>query len=84
MKLWHGRDSAPLLLIWAIALSLIAILYKIQNVQPGLTELFEPVLAVIFLFALVLTWRWFRGRSSGKRHDRRHRDRRSADRRDDA
>ena len=83
MKIWHGRDSAPLLLIWAIALSLSAILYKVQTVQPGLAELFEPVYVVILLIAAGLTWRWFRARTGGKRHDRRHRDRRRADRRDD-
>ena len=82
MKIWRGRDAAPLFLIWAIALSLIAILYKIQLVQPGLTELFEPVFAVIFLVALGLTWRWFRGRAGGRKQDRRHGDRRSTDRRD--
>ena len=82
MRIWHGRDAAPLLLIWAIALSLIAILYKIQDVQPGLTELFEPVYVVIFLVAAGLTWRWFRARAGGRKTDRRHHDRRSSDRRD--
>ncbi len=83
MKIWHGRDAAPLLLVWAIALSLIAILYKVQDVQPGLTELLEPVFVVIFLVAGLITWRWFRARVRGKRHDRRHEDRRHTDRRDD-
>ncbi len=83
MKIWHGRDAAPLFLVWAIALSLIAILYKVQDVQPGLTELLEPVFVVIFLVAALITWRWFRARVRGKRHDRRHEDRRHTNRRDD-
>lgn len=83
MKVWHGRTAAPLFLIWAIALSLIAILYKIQDVQPGLTELFQPVFVVIVLVAGGLTWRWFRARSGGRKHDRRLHDRRSSDRRDE-
>ena len=69
------------MLIWAIALSLVAILYKVQDVQPGLTELFEPVFVVIPGIAAVLTWRWFRGRARGRSGDRRRSDRRSADRR---
>ncbi|MDQ2889434.1 MAG: hypothetical protein M3R65_02620 [Gemmatimonadota bacterium] len=82
VKIWHGRAAAPLLLVWAIALSLMAILYKAQDVQPGLTELFEPVFVVIFLIAAAITWRWFRVRVGGRKQDRRHADRRRSDRRD--
>lgn len=69
------------MLIWAIALSIMAILYKVQDVQPGLTELFEPVYVVITGIAAALTWRWFRARARGRSTDRRHSDRRNADRR---
>ena len=83
MRIWRGRHSAPLVIIWAIALGLAAGMYKVQDVQPGLTELLRPVYVVVFAVALLTTWKWFRARADGKKHDRRHADRRHSDRRDD-
>ncbi|MEO6866357.1 MAG: hypothetical protein ABI229_12960 [Gemmatimonadaceae bacterium] len=82
MRIWHGRHAAPLVIIWAIALGLIAGMYKVQDMQPGLTELLRPVYPIVLAVALLLTWRWFRARTGGKKHDRRHTDRRRSDRRD--
>lgn len=82
MKIWHGRHAAPLVIIWAVALGLAAVMYKIQDVQPGFTELLRPVYLIVFAAALFITWKWFRARTGGKKHDRRHTDRRRSDRRD--
>ncbi len=83
MRIWHGRHAAPLVIIWAVALALAAGLYKIDDIQPALSDLFRPVYFIIAAIALLLTWKWFRERAGGKRHDRRRRDRRHADRRDE-
>jgi type VI protein secretion system component VasK len=81
LKIWHGRHAAPLVIIWAVALGLVAVMYKIQDVQPGFTELLRPVYLIVFAVALFITWKWFRARTRGKKHDRRHTDRRHTDRR---
>lgn len=83
MRIWHGRHAGPLVITWLIALGLATILYKVQDVQPGLTELLRPVYVVVIAAALVITWKWFRARTGGKKHDRRRSDRRHSDRRDD-
>lgn len=83
MRIWRGRHSAPLILIWAIALGLIAMVYKIGDVQPALVELLRPVYAIVLAVALLVTWKWFRTRTGGTRQDRRHADRRRTDRRDE-
>lgn len=83
MKIWHGRHSAPLVIIWAITIGLAATMYKVENIQPGLSELFRPVYVIVFTIALFVTWKWFRARTGGKKHDRRHADRRHSERRDD-
>lgn len=82
MRIWHGRHAAPLIAIWVIALGLLAATYKLQDVQPGLTELLRPVYVVVLAIALIFTWKWFRARARGKINDRRHADRRRTDRRD--
>jgi hypothetical protein len=82
VRIWHGRHAAPLIAIWVIALGLIAAMYKLQDVQPGLTELLRPVYVVVLSIALLFTWKWFRARARGKGNDRRHADRRRSDRRD--
>jgi len=83
LRIWHGRHAAPLIIIWGFAFAVAAILYKIDDIQPALSDLFRPVYFVIAGLALLLTWKWFRGRAGGERHDRRHGDRRHADRRDE-
>jgi hypothetical protein len=83
MRIWRGRHSAPLIIIWAVALGLAALMYRIENSQPAFSELFRPVYAVIFGVALIVTWKWFRARTGEARTDRRQRDRRRSDRRDD-
>lgn len=83
MRIWHGRHAAPLIAIWVIALGIIATMYKVQDVEPGLTELLRPVYFVVLAIALLITWKWFRARARGKTNERRHGDRRRSDRRDD-
>ncbi len=83
MRIWHGRHAAPLVIIWAIALGLAALMYRVENAQPALSELLRPVYVVVLGVALLTTWKWFRERARGKKHDRRHADRRRSDRRDE-
>ena len=83
MRIWHGRHAAPLVIIWAIAIVIAALIYKLADMQPALSELLRPVYLVVFGIALLITWKWFRGRAGGKKHERRHTDRRHSDRRDD-
>lgn len=82
MRIWHGRHSRPLLIVWIVALVLTAAIHEIDNVQPAFAELLRPVYFLILVVALLVTWKWFRSRDGGKAHDRRHGDRRHADRRD--
>lgn len=83
MRIWRGRHSEPLVIIWVVALVLMAGIYKIESIQPALSEILRPVYVVIIAVTLLVTWRWFRTRSGGKQHERRHGDRRQSDRRDD-
>jgi hypothetical protein len=83
MRIWRGRHSAPLVIIWAVALGLAAFLYKIEDIQPALSELLRPLYVIEFGVAALLTWKWFRARAAGKQHDRRLGDRRRLDRRDE-
>jgi len=83
VRIWHGRRAAPLVAIWVIAVIAAAILYRIEDVQPALSDLVRPVYVVVITLALVVTWKWFRGRTAGPRQDRRHRDRRDTDRHED-
>jgi hypothetical protein len=83
LRIWHGRHAAPLVIIWALALAVAAIMYRIEDIQPGLSDLLRPVYVVVFGVALLLSRKWLRARAGGKSHDRRHGDRRHEDRRDD-
>lgn len=83
MRIWHGRHSAPLIAIWVFALVVAGVLYKIEDIQPALSELIRPLYIILAVLVLLLTWKWFRSREPGVRHDRRHGDRRHMDRRDD-
>ena len=83
MRIWRGRHSAPLIIIWVVALGLAALMYQVENSQPAYTELLRPVYVIVFGVALIITWKWFRARTGGARTDRRQRDRRRSDRRDD-
>ena len=84
MRIWHGRHAAPLVAIWALASIVAAVLYRIEDIQPALSDLIRPVYVVLLGLALLVTWEWFRARASGKQHDRRHGDRRHADRREES
>jgi type VI protein secretion system component VasK len=83
LRIWRGRHAEPFVIIWVIAIVLAAALYEIQNIQPAFSELLRPVYLLILLVALLVTWKWFRTRASGRQHDRRHGDRRHSDRRDE-
>jgi hypothetical protein len=82
VRIWHGRHAEPLIAIWLIALVAAVILYRVEYVQPALSDLVRPVYVVVFALALLVTWKWFRARAVGARHDRRHGDRRHTDRRE--
>mgnify|MGYP001551399263 FL=1 len=84
MRIWHGRHAAPLVAIWVLALIVAAVLYRIEDIQPALSDLIRPVYVILLGLALLVTWKWFRARASGKQHDRRQGDRRHADRREDS
>lgn len=79
-KLWHGRHAGPLLTAWTVLLLIAAGLYRMQFSQPALSEMFVPLYVILALSAAFATWKWFRARAGG--NDRRHQDRRNADRRD--
>jgi hypothetical protein len=83
MRIWRGRHASPLVIIWAAALGLAALMYRIENSQPAFSELFRPVYVVILGATLLITWKWFRERTGGSRRDRRRGERRRSDRRDD-
>ena len=83
MRIWHGRHAAPLGAIWLLVLIVAAMLYKIEDIQPALSDLVRPLYVIVLALALLVTWKWFRARAIGARHDRRHADRRHMDRRED-
>jgi len=83
LRIWHGRRAAPLVVIWAIAVAIAGTMYKVDDMQPALSELLRPVYLIVLGVALLITWKWFGARAGGKKRDRRHGDRRHADRRDD-
>ena len=84
MRIWHGRHAAPLVAIWLLALIVAAVLYRIEDIQPALSDLIRPVYVILLALALLITWKWFRARAGGKQNDRRQGDRRHADRREDS
>jgi len=84
VRIWHGRHAAPLVAIWLLALIVAAVLYRIEDIQPALSDLIRPVYVILLALALLVTWKWFRARAGGKQNDRRQGDRRHADRREDS
>ncbi len=84
MRIWHGRHAAPLIAIWLFALIVAAILYRIEDIQPALSDLIRPVYVILLALAVLVTWKWFRARAIGTQHDRRQADRRHTDRREDS
>jgi cobalamin synthase len=83
VRIWRGRHAAPLIAIWLLALIVVAILYRIEDIQPALSDLIRPVYVIVLALALLVTWKWFRARTGGAEHDRRRGDRRHTDRRED-
>jgi membrane protein implicated in regulation of membrane protease activity len=75
----YGRRPRQLLVVWGFSLLLVSLIYWLDVSAPALHELLLPFYWVVSFVALVLTWRWFRARSS---KDRRGKERRHADRRD--
>ncbi len=80
MNVWHGRHVGPLVTAWAVLLAIAAGLYRMESSQPALSEMMLPLYGILALSALFATWKWLRAREHG--NDRRHQDRRNADRRD--
>ncbi|HJP86359.1 MAG TPA: hypothetical protein VJ852_10240 [Gemmatimonadaceae bacterium] len=75
----YGRRPRQLLVVWGVSALLIALIYWLEISAPALHELLLPFYWIIFVAALILTWRWLRSRST---KDRRAGDRRRADRRE--
>jgi len=75
----YGRRPRQLLVVWGVSALLIALIYWLEVSAPALHELLLPFYWIIFVAALILTWRWLRSRST---KDRRTGDRRRADRRE--
>ena len=75
----YGRRPRQLLVVWGASALLIALIYWLEISAPALHELLLPFYWIIFVAALILTWRWLRSRST---KDRRAGDRRRADRRE--
>ena len=78
MRIWHHRHVGPLLTVWGVAIGAAAVLWWMENDQPALREMIDPLYYILAIVMLVVTWRWFRTRG---RADRRHGDRRHSDRR---
>jgi membrane protein implicated in regulation of membrane protease activity len=76
----YGRQPRQLLVVWGVALALIAFLYWFETSAPAFHEILIPFYWIIGVAAVFLTWRWLRARS---KKDRRGEDRRHADRRNE-
>lgn len=74
----YGRRPRQLLIVWGFALLIMGLLFWFEFSAPAFHELLLPVYWLVFLVAVVFTWRWFRARSA---KDRRGKDRRHAERR---
>lgn len=75
----RGRRPSPLLSIWGGLAIVAAIVYAFEYLMPAFHELVMSVYWIMFGIAIVLTLRWFRGRSARRREA----DRRLAERRDE-
>jgi hypothetical protein len=73
------RRPRGLLWFWTLGLALAGLIFWIIHEIPALTDLLGPFQWLIALALVILTIRWFRPRSAQRRHE----DRRSADRRDE-
>jgi 4-hydroxybenzoate polyprenyltransferase len=76
----YGRRPRQLVLVWASALALIALIMWFETVAPVFHEILKPFYWIILAAAFYFTYRWLRSRSN---KDRRGRDRRRVDRRDE-
>lgn len=78
MRIWHHRHAGPLITLWGVALAVAGGFYWMENDQPALREMIDPLYYILLVIMIFTTWRWFRIRG---RKDRRHSDRRRNDRR---
>lgn len=76
----YGRRPRQLVLVWVVALLLIALIMWFETAAPVFHEILKPFYWIILAAALFLTYRWLRSRSN---KDRRGRDRRRVDRREE-
>ena len=76
----YGRRPRQLLIVWGVALALLALFYRFELGSPAFHEIILPFYWIVVFGALFFTWRWLRARS---RKDRRGRDRRRTERRDE-
>jgi hypothetical protein len=75
------RRFAPVITAWAIALSVVGLIYWFEKSMPAFHEVVVPLYWIIAILLVFGTWRWVRTRGK-QEHDRRTTDRRQADRRE--
>lgn len=82
MRIWHHRHAGPLITLWGVVITIAAGLHWMDESQPALHEMVQPLYVILLALMLVTTWRWFRvrGRTDRRRHDRRRTDRRVSNR----
>jgi hypothetical protein len=69
--LLRGRSPRGLLWFWAIGLAIAGGLFWITRVMPALDDLIRPLYWVVAIALAIFTVRWFRPRSSERRHTER-------------
>ncbi len=79
-RLFHGRDPGPLLGPW-LACGIVAIAsYVFEREMPAFHDVIGPFYWLLLIIVGVATWKWARARAKGRGAERRHGDRRKADR----
>lgn len=80
VPLLYGRSVRQLIVIWVVAVAVLALLYLFEASAPAFHELLIPFYWITVGIAGFLTFRWLRSRSPV---DRRRNDRRKSARRGD-
>jgi len=52
MRIWHHRHAGPLLTLWGVAVAIAAGLYWMENDQPALREMIDPLYYIILIVML--------------------------------
>ncbi len=79
-RLFYGRDPGPLLGPWLACGILAIVSYIFERLMPAFHDVIGPFYWLLLIIVSIATWRWARARAGGRGADRRHKDRRKADR----